>query len=99
MADVSNAPGTQPLAPGKAGLGVTQRQDPWWAEWVGVAAGLGLLFGYRGAGGEYTCGKQGQEDVSCHIVIWFSAAILRLFPHLFCHGFITKNHLGFFYPS
>lgn len=48
MAEVSNAPGTQPLTPGKAGLGVSQRQDPWWAEWVGVACGLLLLFGYAG---------------------------------------------------
>jgi hypothetical protein len=49
MAEVTNAPGTQPLTPGKAGLGVTQRTDPWWAEWLGVAVGLALLFGYAGA--------------------------------------------------
>ena len=49
MAEVRNAaPGSQPLAAGKAGLAVTQRTDPWWAEWVGVVFGLGCLGVYAG---------------------------------------------------
>jgi hypothetical protein len=31
---------------GRSGLGVTQRRDAWWLEWLGVVVGLGLLGGY-----------------------------------------------------
>ncbi len=77
MADVTN--GTQPLTPGKAGLGVTQRTDPWWAEWLGVAVGLGMLFGYAGV-----AAFLGQGEWGPYLSPFYSPVFLQL-PHLGLH--------------
>ena len=73
MADVRNAPGTQPLTPGKAGFGVTQRQDPWWAEWLGVVVGLGILGVYA-----FTAAEVGQGEWGPYLSPFYSPKFLQL---------------------
>ncbi|MDR3710160.1 MAG: hypothetical protein P4L33_17840 [Capsulimonadaceae bacterium] len=77
MAEVRNAPGTQPLTPGKAGLGVTQRQDPWWAEWLGTVVGLGILGVYA-----FVAAEMGKGQWGPYLSPFYSPEFLQL-PKLF----------------
>jgi hypothetical protein len=81
MTNVRNAPGTQPLTPGKAGIGVTQRQDAWWASWLGTAGGLGLLGLYAFFSAEMGLGKWGP-----YLSPFYSPECLQL-------HFLAKYHL------
>jgi hypothetical protein len=86
MANLPAAERPVPPARAPAGLGVTRRRDPWWAEWLGVVAGLAVLGGYATwaafQGRNYEWGPYLSPFYSPHFLLikgyFFPSAIIAL---------------------